>query len=125
MTAVTLASDTLDDTAVLAVQFPVKEGLEVEFLAGIMVEEAKMPLLRNAVSEEFEAKLVRDVNVLLAPVGSREELAERMLPRVFVTDAGPVEVRPPEKDNVEGVVSAGRLANIVEVLWIALPSPDD
>lgn len=121
----TLASDTLDDTAVLAVQFPVKEGLEVEFLAGIMVEEAKMPLLRNAVSEEFEAKLVRDVNVLLAPVGSREELAERMLPRVFVTDAGPVEVRPPEKDNVEGVVSAGRLANIVEVLWIALPSPDD
>ena len=121
----TLVSDTLDDTAVLAVHLPVKEELEVELLAGRVVEEAKMPLLRNPVSEEFEAKLVRDVNVLLAPVGIREELGKRVLPRVFVTDVGPAEVRPPEKDNVEGVVSAGRLANSVEVLWIALPAPDD
>ena len=123
--AVTLASDTPDDTAVLAVENPPKEELEVELPAGKLVEEAKVPLLRNPVSEEFEAKLEGDVNVLLVPLGSREELPERMLPTVVVIDAGAVKVGGPEKDAVEAVVPAGRPVDNVEALSTALPSPGD
>ena len=123
--AVVLTSDTLGDTAVLAVPDPVKEELEVDLLAGRTVEEAKVPLLRSPVSEEFEAKLAKDVNVLLVPVGGREELPERMLPTIFVLDARAVKVGGPEDDTIEVVVFAGRPVDNVEVLSTGLPSPDD
>ena len=123
--AVVLTSDTPDDTAVLAVPDPVKEELEVDLLADKTVEEAKVPLPCTPVSEEFEAKLVRDDNVLLVPIGGREELPERMLPTIFVLDAGAVKVGGAENETIEAVVFAGRPVDNVEVLSTALPSPDD
>ena len=123
--AVVLISDTPDDTAVLAVPDPVKEELEVDLFADKMVEEAKVPLVRNPVNEEFEAKLAKDVNVLLVPVGGREELPERMLPTILVLDAGAVEVGGPEDNTIEAVVFAGRPVDNVEVVSTGLPSPDD